>query len=620
MLSLLRHLPEPPADFRQRCRAASDERTLVRLAGHLLDGNKLDQLAQARVRVERSGQLDPVRLGILCNASTDFLPAAITASGLRHSLDIAVALGDYAQVLQEAANPASRLYDPPCDAVLLALDSRGLPLTPGSGTPDGAQVEAAIEFLAETRDALKAVHPTTVILQTVPALPAPMFGSMDAVFGGTERGLVHDLNAAIRSLVRGSPGDLLLDVEAIANAIGGYHWHSPTQWNVAKLQFSQQALPVYAEHVARLLAAMRGKSKKCLVLDLDNTVWGGAVGDLGVEGIVLGQGSALGEAFLEVQRTALALRERGIVLAVCSKNDEANAVQPFRDHPEMLLKEEHISVFQANWVDKATNLEEIARILDIGVDSLVLLDDNPAERIQVREALAGVAVPELPDDPSLYTRTLLNAGYFEAVSFTAEDAKRAEQYRANATRAKLKLSSRDPGEYLKSLEMTISFAHFDKLNRSRIVQLINKTNQFNLTTHRYTEAEVEAMENDPRYWTLQVRLLDRFGDNGMINVVICKSVAPKTWEIDTWLMSCRVLGRRVEECTMATVVAAARKAGAAKLVGRYLPTKKNGMVKDFYKRLGFTALEESEGGSTWQLDAASYRAAEVPMAIESSLR
>lgn len=619
MLIHLRHLPEPPENFRQRCREAKDSVELQKLAGFRLDGNKLDQLFQARKRLAAAVSLEPVRLALLSNASTDFLPSAISASALRYGLDVALAVGDYAQVLQEAFNPASRIYEPPCDAALLTVDHRGLPLLASLGADHAAQVDAAIEYLTETRNGLKAAGPISVIFQTLAQPPEPIFGNMDALVSGTSRSVIDDVNRAIRRLAKDSPGDMLLDVEALANNIGQYEWHAPTQWNLAKLPFAQQALPVYADRVARLLAAMRGKSKKCLVLDLDNTLWGGAVGDLGVNGIVLGQGNALGEAFLDVQRTALQLRDRGVILAVCSKNNEEAALQPFREHPEMLIKEEHISVFQANWIDKATNLEEIARILDIGVDSLVLLDDNPAERIQVRESLGVVAVPELPDDPSLYARTLLNAGYFEAVNFTAEDTKRADQYRANAARSKMMLVSRDPHEFLASLDMKISFAHFNELNRSRIHQLINKTNQFNLTTRRYSEPEVEQMERDPKCWTLQVRLLDRFGDNGMIGVVICKALAAGVWDIDTWLMSCRVLGRRVEECTMNEAVQHARKAGVKTLIGHYLPTKKNEMVKDFYKKLGFSQSAESNGATEWRLETAGYTAAEVPMVIESKL-
>jgi FkbH-like protein len=626
MQGLLRHLPEPPQDFRKHCREVTVEADLFRLASFQLESTQLEQLARAHARIKDARlKTDattvaplspPFRLGVLCNATTDFLPSAFSATGLRYGMNVDVFMGDYGQIIQDASDPQSRINQQRCDAVLLALDYRGLQLEMSPGSGDQNPVQNAIDLLAQTRDALKTHHQTTVIFQTVSAPAMPLFGGMDSVIGRNTRAVIQDFNMALRQFVKDSPGDLLLDVEMLANTIGLQQWHSLQQWNVAKLQFSQQALPVYADNLMRMVAALRGKSRKCLVLDLDNTCWGGAVGDLGMDGILLGQGSAMGEAFIEVQRTALRLRERGIILAVCSKNNYEAAIQPFREHPEMLLKEEHISVFQANWIDKASNLEEIAKTLNIGIDSLVLLDDNPAERIQVRESLPSVAVPELPDDPSLYPSILLNAGYFETVSFTSEDSQRVDQYRANAVRSQLEASARDPHAFLSALDMTISFAPFDKLNRTRIVQLINKTNQFNLTTRRYTEAEVTAMENDSSIWTMQVRLADRFGDNGMISCIIVRQTSASVWEIDTWLMSCRVLSRRVEECSMAQLVKRAAQRGISTIIGRYSPTAKNDMVRDFYKKRGFTLIEDTAEGSVWTRDVASYEADEFPMVID----
>jgi FkbH-like protein len=272
------------------------------------------------------------------------------------------------------------------------------------------------------------------------------------------------------------------------------------------------------------------------------------------------------------------------VLAVCSKNDEANARLPFRDHPDMLLREEHIAVFQANWTDKAANLKAIASALNIAVDALVFLDDNPAERLQVRRELPQVAVPELPDDPALYPRVLSAAGYFEAVGFSKEDRERANYYQANAQRAAALGASSDVGDYLASLQMVCTIDHVDDVARPRVAQLINKSNQFNLTTRRYSEGEVAAAAEDPSRHVVQVRLTDRFGDNGIISVLIADAKG-EIWEIDTWLMSCRVLGRRVEEACLAHLAIAARRAGACELIGEFIPSAKNGMVEDHYRSL-----------------------------------
>jgi len=384
---------------------------------------------------------------------------------------------------------------------------------------------------------------------------------------------------------------------------------------LAKLPFASAYLPLYAEHVGRTIAAQRGKSRRCLILDLDNTVWGGIIGDDGLEGIVIGQGDATGEAHLDVQQTALALRDRGIVLAVSSKNNDEIARQPFREHPEMLLKEEHLAVFQANWNDKATNITAIAKELALGLDAMVFLDDNPVERNLVRGMLPQVAVPELPDNPALYTRYLLAGGFFEAVAFSDEDRKRAEFYQDNARRVALQQQVGDLDAYLVSLAMKITFQAFDDTGRSRITQLINKSNQFNLTTKRYSEDEVKDAQYSPDCFTLQVRLADVFGDNGMISVIICRRNG-EDWEIDTWLMSCRVLGRKVERAVLQEILSQARQQGIKRLLGVYIPTERNQLVEEHYAKLGFThEATDPDGNSHWSLTVADAAEEAIPMQI-----
>jgi len=319
-----------------------------------------------------------------------------------------------------------------------------------------------------------------------------------------------------------------------------------------------------------------------------------------------------------VQRLALDLRQRGIVLAVSSKNTDEVAREPFEKHPEMLLKLDHIAVFQANWNDKATNIQAIAAALSLGLDSVVFLDDNPVERGLVRKLLPQVAVPELPEDPALYARTLVAAGYFEAVIFAKEDLERSSFYQDNAKRATLRKQVGGLDAYLASLEMTITFQPFDATGRARIVQLINKSNQYNLTTRRYTEPEVEAAENTPDVFTLQVRLADIFGDNGMISVVICRPADAGTWVIDTWLMSCRVLGRKVEHAVLREILRHAREAGIHALHGEYRPSGRNTLVIDHYQRLGFRKVGEDAAGATqWELLVESAEPESAPMRVIS---
>jgi FkbH-like protein len=624
-ISDLPWLPEPPKEFRKICQALRRESGVWSDKVSCLSGYRLstDQLITLSSTIRDLCMSNPTggallsdfRLGILSNSTMNIITSAIVGSAPRAGLLVDALEASYDQVMQEALNPQSALNTAPLDAVLLAIDFRALPFEfgiYGDASRQEASVERAMDFVRTVRDGLVRGRATPIIFQTLSLPPEPVFGSLDGRIPGTNRSMFRDFNTKLREWVAKGP-DYLFDVEALADAVGTINWHDPVQWNLYKLPFSQRMVPFYAERVVSLLGAIRGKSRKCLVLDLDNTLWGGVVGDDGLNGILLGQGSGVGEAFLDIQRMALALRSRGVVLAICSKNTEEVAREPFRNHPEMLLKEGHIAVFVANWEDKASNIEYIARSLSIGVDAIVFLDDNPFEREQVRRALPSVAIPELPDDPSYFARTLLWAGYFEAIHFTQEDLLRANQYQQSIHSEVLKNSTRDLGEYLRSLNMEINFKPFDKLGRSRITQLINKTNQFNLTTRRYNESEVEQIENSASCITLQVRLKDSLGDHGMISVVVCK-VVDTHWEIDTWLMSCRVLGRLVENAVLNEVVDLALHAGITELRGRYIPTQKNDMVSSMYPSLGFELSHKAEDGATeWRLNCTKFKRNIVPM-------
>jgi FkbH-like protein len=628
LFSELRWLPGPPDDFYARCKSLlrSDGprgRRVRALASTALDDNKLNALAKAidALRAD-SGVLRPLapfKLGIASNATTHFLVPALVATAARHGVLLECIEGGFDQALQEASDPGSAINRAKPDAVLVALDYRGLPFraVPGDQAADETAVSDALSRVDAIRRGFEMNGGATCILQTLARPVEPTFGSLDLTTPGTIRHMIDGFNRRLAASVRGTSA-LLLDAASVAETVGLAEWHDPTLWNIGKVPFASAYLPIYAEAACRLIAALRGKSRRCLVLDLDNTLWGGVIGDDGLAGIVLGQGDPTGEAFLEVQRTALALRERGIVLAVCSKNDERTALSAFRSHPEMLLREEHISVFLANWNDKATNIRAIAEALSLGLESLVLLDDHPVERGLIRELLPEVAVPELPEDPALFGRTLLAAGYFEAVTFSGEDRNRAGDYRQNALRIALKQEAGGVDEYLRSLRAAVEFGRFDAAGRKRVVQLINKSNQFNLTTRRYSEADIAQMEDDSDRFTLQVRLSDRFGDSGMICVVICVPER-EDWWIDTWLMSCRVLGRRVEDAVLREIVRNARQRRIRRLIGTYVPTERNGLVREHYSRLGFDLLEARDEGTTvWALAVEKYVSPDLPIAIMHS--
>ena len=404
---------------------------------------------------------------------------------------------------------------------------------------------------------------------------------------------------------------MLLDVARASEGDGIGAWFDAGRWMQAKMEIAPPAAPLYGDLVARIVAAQRGMSKKCLVLDLDNTLWSGVIGDDGLEGIVLGEGSAAGEAHLALQRYALQLKARGVILAVCSKNDTTIAEAVFRDHPEMLLRRADFAAFVANWEDKAANLKTIAGRLNIGLDSLVFVDDNPVERARVRESLPMVAVPELPEDVAYYVGCLANAGYFETVSFTPDDQVRAEQYAANTEREALLGSSESVDDFLRGLRMSVVFGPVKAVDLSRVTQLINKTNQFNPTTRRYTAEEVEAIAAAPEMISLQFRLLDRFGDNGLISILILRPEPEQAdvLQIDTWVMSCRVFGRDLEFEAMNIAVETARRRGVRAFRANYIPTKKNGVIRDLYPRLGFTRVNAempADGTIQWHLNLAEY--------------
>jgi len=595
----------PPVNWRERIAALGDFGDVLSLARTRLDfvqTNALDQIVRRRWP-ERPADMQPVRLALLGSSTLGHLVPALRVAGLRAGLWLDVYEGGYGQMLQELDDPRSGLHAFRPETVLFAPDSERL-----------SQV-AALESLRDELMALwRKVRAAGMSVLQQTALPAPpaLMGSNEHRLPGSRAARLAQVNHHLRAWADTEGVDLVaLDAAAARDGLAA--WRDPALWARAKQEVRPAAAPMYGELVVRVLAARLGRSRKCLVLDLDNTLWGGVIGDDGLNGIVLGQGSALGEGFLAVQAYAKALSQRGVILAVSSKNDEANAWEPFDKHPEMILRRSDIACLVANWDDKAANIRLIAQRLNIGLDSLVFLDDNPFERTRVREALPMVAVPEVPDEPALVPDILSGAGYFEAVALTDEDRARTQQYRGNAEREALREGVNDLGGYLKSLQMRLIWGRFDEANKPRIVQLINKTNQFNLTTRRYTGADYDAFVQDPQILGLHMRLIDRFGDNGLIAVVIGK-VEGEVLRIDSWLMSCRVLGREMEAATLVLLADEARKRGLGRLIGEYLPTAKNGMVRDLYKRLGFAEIDQTR----YVLDLAQYAPVPPPMTLESA--
>ena len=609
-----------PLDFRGDLALAMESSAdrlekLAALARHKLDFLETIRLDRAlsSTCVESAAGFESVRLALLASATVDHLVPAIRVCGLRRGLLIEVHVGPYGQYRQQLLDAASPLDGVRPQALLLSLTARevigDLPVMATPVEADAA-IDRSIEDLRTLwRKARETFH-ATVIQQTFLNIADPLFGSYDRLVAGAPAQMIARLNEQL-SRAAAEEGTLLLDVSRASERDGLDRWFDITRWLQAKMEITPQAASRYGDLLARVLAAHRGLSKKCLVLDLDNTLWGGVIGDDGPEGIVLGEGTATGEAHLALQRYAKRLRERGVILAVCSKNDPGIAEAVFRDHPEMLLRRTDIAAFVANWEDKTVNLQRIAEQLNIGIDSLVFLDDNPAERARIRHSLPMVAVPELPVDAAHYATCLADAGYFESVAFTAEDARRAEQYSANASRDAYLESSQSLDEFLSGLKMSVTFGPFQPVDLARVAQLIGKTNQFNLTTRRYSLEDVTRFLTIGRSITLQFRLIDRFGDNGLVSAMILTPHAQSSdlLEIDTWVMSCRVFGRQLEREAMNIAVETAGGMGVRAFRGDYIPTKKNGVVSELYSSLGFERVRDhaSEDGAThWYLPLSDY--------------
>ncbi|MEA2837606.1 MAG: hypothetical protein QOD89_2156 [Bradyrhizobium sp.] len=630
---LMKWLAEPGpteiANSRQLANTEIDVDLLVRLAQFEWDASGLRRLARgaaairaasdAADRIKRA-KCQPVRVLMFSNATANHLADALAGTGTRHGLFIEAMIAEYEdpETLLVRNRAAFQSFAP--DIVVLNLDIHAFALAPVLGNAREADevAERMVARLRSMQDQVRAAFGKPVILQTIPPDPEQSRLHVDRFIPGSHKDLVNRSNAKIAELAR-ETGSLVLDVASLAENVGLENWVDARFWAMAKYPFAPDMAPLYADHLCRLIAVRFGRSRRVLVLDLDNTLWGGVVGDDGKDNLILGPGSPVGEAHRSVQLMAKSLRDRGIVLCVSSKNEESVALDAFRSHPEMILNEKDVAVFQINWKDKVSNFTALSELLNLGLDSFVFVDDNPAERAQIRFALPDVAVPELPKDVTEWVAVLQAASYFETTGYTDEDRDRANYYRTNAMRAAQLESFAGKDDYLESLGMEMTIDSFDSAGRKRIVQLIAKSNQFNLTTKRYSEADVAAAQVDSALITLQVRLSDIFGDNGMISVIIARR-SEDALDIDTWLMSCRVLGRGVPEAVLDWLVAEARSSGKSFIRGTYIPTQKNMLVVDHYKTLGFELVEKKPDGETcWRLAVDTYQPKQPPIRVLESL-
>lgn len=436
--------------------------------------------------------------------------------------------------------------------------------------------------------------------------PLRSLGGLDSteVFGRSN--FLLRLNLEFARAARENLKLIINDIHHLSARVGLERWFDPDYWFSYKMAVSHTGTVYLAHALGRLVGAALGKTSKCLVLDLDNTVWGGVIGDDGLAGIKIGKETAQGEAFTAFQRYCRELRQRGILLAACSKNDHKNAAEGFT-HPDMVLKFDSFASFQANWDPKPANIQRIVKDLNIGLDALVFVDDNPAEREIVRSQLPAVVVPEVGSEVSRFAEHLDRMGYFEATRLNREDAQRADYYADNAVRADHEARFASYDEFLASLDMKAEIGSFNATYLDRICQLTNKTNQFNLTTRRLTLAELEAMGGNAGYVTLYGRLADKFGDNGLVTVLVGK-MTERQLHVELWLMSCRVLKRDMEFAMLDALAERAVALGATDIIGHYYRTPKNDMVADHYEKMGFERVSAAEDGShsVWRLGLRGY--------------
>ena len=548
------------------------------------------------------------RVAIVCGPTAgelkDQLELILLAGGIRPEFWE----GDYNRYYEDAVfgEPALAAFKP--DLVYLHVsvaNVRGWAQAADSPETVGSSYAAEWQRWEQVLDGLRKLA-CPVLTNNFEDPPLRLFGSLDAVDPRGRVRYVNRLNEALAAKAHATAGLYVHDLRRVAAWVGLRTWHDRRLWHWAKLPAAQEALPHWARSLGMLMLAIFGRAKKLLALDLDNTLWGGVVGDDGVDGLRIGPEDAEGESYLEFQRYALDLSSRGIALAVVSKNEDANA-RAGLGHPDGILREDDFAAFRANWDLKSDNLQSIAQALNLGRDSFVFVDDNPAERALVSAQTPDIVVPEVGEDVSTYAPLLDSLGLFETASLSAEDLSRARAYAANASLDKVQATFADYGQFLDSLCMQSELGPWREPYLDRISQLANKSNQFNLTTRRLTLDEAQAWAAEAGRIALYARLSDRLVEHGLVSLVAAK-IQAGVGEIELWVMSCRVLKRGLEDALLDGLVSAAKAQGATRLVGRYLPSPKNSMVKEFYGGLGFSkAKEAADGASEWTLDLSAYR-------------
>jgi len=546
-------------------------------------------------------------MAVLGDSSTQFLAIAIKGVGVERGYRIDLYEAEYNQVERLFMDSTSELYDFDADIIVVFQSTHKL-----GEHHSLLSIDQQLTLADDRLDFIESICKNPVfankkiIYFNYPEIEDTVFGSYANKVPSSFSYQVRKLNFELMNMAQQYSNLFICDIAGLQNKLGRDVMFTTNVYVSTEMVLSIESLPYVASRVMDIVCAIKGQFHKCLILDLDNTVWGGVIGDDGLEGIQLGHGLGIGKAFTEFQMWVRKLKQRGIIICVASKNNEETAKEPFEKHPYMILKMDDIAVFQANWETKVDNIRTIQSILNIGFDSMVFLDDNPFERNMVRENIPDITVPELPEDPGDYLEYLYSLNLFETANYSNADKDRTKQYQIEAKRVSLGKTFTNEKDFLKSLDMVSIVSGFTKFNTPRVAQLSQRSNQFNLRTIRYTEADITALAENPNAIDLCFTLEDKFGDNGLIAVVIMKKLNDETLFVDTWFMSCRVLKRGMENFTLNTMVDRAKSAGYKKIIGEFIPTLKNKMVENHYLSLGFTKIE-GVPTAQYELDVNNYQ-------------
>lgn len=546
--------------------------------------------------------LPRLKVAVLGDSATQFLTTALQGAGRLYGWNLDIWEADYNQVERQILDPDAELYRFEPDYVIVFQSTHKWLQKYNAADPQAriTWADARLAFVQEISKRMQG----KVLYFNVPETDDAVWGNYANKREDSFLFQVRKVNFGLMQLCIGNPNLWIFDLAQIQSKWGRNHLFQPSVYVNSDMVLSLDVLPQVALGLMDMIAAQRAKFKKCLILDLDNTLWGGIIGDDGIENIQIGS-LGIGKAFTEFQYWVKKLQQRGVILAVCSKNNEDTAKKPFEVHPDMVLRLSDIAVFVANWQNKADNIRHIQSILNIGFDSMVFLDDNPVERAVVRSELPDICVPELPEDPAEYLEYLYGQNLFETASYDQADAERTRQYQNEAQRAGAQQAFTRESDFLASLHMKSKVEELNAFNLPRIAQLSQRSNQFNLRTQRYTEQDLLRLRDTPDTRILSFTLTDTFGDNGLIAVIVLKNRGKEAF-IENWFMSCRVLKRGMEQFCLNVLVEVAKSGGIKTLVGEYLPTQKNVLVKDHYSQLGF-----SPDQSQWKLDVEAYIPFEV---------